>query len=126
MSTQPEATLETVIAALEAKGARELAEWIAPLIVKLGAKHEWSMDDNFETTETVASFAGSIDLPEAGDQSEDALRFWVAIAEAEGWDHDVLDWCAECGDEDGPFVRIGEIEMCVNCHLELLAANDEN
>lgn len=87
MTDQP-ATLDTVKAAIAARGVDNLAEFIASLIVPLGAKLEWSMEDNFGTTEAVADFAGVAGLPVAGGQDDDALRFWATIARDEGYEYD--------------------------------------
>lgn len=66
-----------------AQNADHVFDSVAALIVNLGAKPEWSMGDNFATTEGLAGLASEVGLPEAGDQSDEALLFWRAIADEE-------------------------------------------
>lgn len=51
---------------------------LAQHIAHLGARLEWSMDDNFGTTEWVAGLAERCGLPPAGDQDDEALEFYTA------------------------------------------------
>ncbi len=73
-----------------------LIRWAADSLVMLGAKTEWSMEDNFGTTESLVAltrfYAG---IPGAGDQDDEELEFWGRAAEQAGWD---TDW--EEPDED--------------------------
>lgn len=54
----------------------KVAHTLAALLIHLGSKEEWSNDDNWYTTETIAGLAQRIGLPRASDQGEDALRFY--------------------------------------------------
>lgn len=66
-----------VLAALDNHKHIVFAE-IAERLITLGREEEWTMDDNFETTETVAGLARMCGLPRAGDQDDAALEFWRA------------------------------------------------
>lgn len=66
-----------------------LIRWAAYNLIALGAKSEWDMDDNFHTTESLASLAEVYGLPSAGDQGEDALRFYGEAAKALGLRADI-------------------------------------
>lgn len=57
---------------------------VASLIVHLGSKIEWSMEDNFTTTETIAALAKEVGLPDAGDQDAEELEFWRKEARKRG------------------------------------------
>ena len=62
-----------------------LIKWAAGEIVALGAKTEWSMEDNFMCTEGLADLPRrSYDLPGASDQDEEGLRFYGEAARALG------------------------------------------
>lgn len=78
----------TVVAALTAEPER-LIEWAADALILLGAKSEWSMEDNFGTTETLARLASAYGLPPAGDQDDEALRFYGEAAQALGYESDL-------------------------------------
>lgn len=69
-----------------------LINWAAVELVALGAKSEWSMEDNFMCTEalvdTVATHYG---LPSASDQDEEGLRFYGEAARALGFRTDLDD-----------------------------------
>lgn len=62
----------------------EVARTLADLMVALGAQTEWTMEDNFQTTEEIARLAERIGLPSAGDQSAEDLAFWRPIAAERG------------------------------------------
>ncbi len=69
-----------------------LIEWAADALIALGAKPEWDMDDNFNTTETLVSVcARRYDLPSAGNQDAEALRFYGEAAIALGYPTDIED-----------------------------------
>lgn len=68
-----------------------LIEWAAYNLVALGAKSEWSMDDNFETTEGLAGLTRQYDLPHAFNQDQGALRFYGEAAETLGLPSDWSD-----------------------------------
>lgn len=57
----------------------EVFETVLDLMAHLGARVEWSMEDNFSTTEEIARLATRIGLPSAGDQSQEDLEFWGQI-----------------------------------------------
>ena len=61
---------------------------VAQTLVALGSKTEWSMEDNFLTTEGIARLADTVGLPKAGDQDAEALGFWRTIADQLGFDYD--------------------------------------
>lgn len=63
-------------------------EFLAERFVALGAKSEWSMDDNFNTTEGIADLASDYDLPRVGGQSDEDLAYWGHAAAALGYDYD--------------------------------------
>lgn len=66
-----------------------LINWAATEIVALGAKSEWSMEDNFVCTETlVGAVAAHYDLPSGGDQSDEALEFYGRAAHRLGLSSD--------------------------------------
>lgn len=75
MSTPAE--LQQIEEALRAH-ADDVLPALARRIAHLGARSEWSMEDNFTTTEWVAGLAGQVGLPAAGDQTDDALEFYCA------------------------------------------------
>lgn len=97
MSDTPLDTYKSVIEAVKAN-IDSIAPEIASLMVMLGAKREWSMDDNFATTESIAALASAIGLPSAGDRVAADLRFWGPIAQALGYSYDEWDE----PDTDGP------------------------
>lgn len=71
-----------------------LIEWAALELVSLGAKTEWSMDDNFTCTEGLAELpvrGWGYDLPGASNQDEEALRFYGEAARALGFHTDLDD-----------------------------------
>lgn len=86
-TTDPDATVETVRHALAAH-AGELAAFLAPLVVNLGAREEWSLDDNFAVSEGLADLVGTLGLPPVGGNDPDALAFYRAAADAAGIEHD--------------------------------------
>lgn len=65
----------------------DLVSEVALDLVALGSKAEWSMEDNFATTEGIARLADVVGLPSAGDQSDSDLAFWREIADAIGFDY---------------------------------------
>lgn len=71
--------------------SHEVARTLADLMVALGAKREWDMEDNFQTTEEIARLADRIGLPSVGDMSAEDLAFWRPIAAARGLDYDTED-----------------------------------
>lgn len=62
------------------------------LMAHLGAREEWSMEDNVATTETIAALAGQVGLPSAGDQSGEDLAFWRSLDPEYEPDDDVAPW----------------------------------
>lgn len=50
------------------------------LLAHLGSKTEWSLDDNLDATEDIVRLSARIGLPNAGDQTEDGLKFYRAAA----------------------------------------------
>lgn len=54
----------------------KVAYTLAALIINLGSKAEWSMEDNYYTTEAIAQLAVRIGLPRAHDQTAVALEFY--------------------------------------------------
>jgi hypothetical protein len=69
-----------------------LIEWAAVAIIALGAKSQWSMDDNYATTEGLAALAGvKYGLPAAGAQDDDDLRFYGEPALELGLEADLSD-----------------------------------
>lgn len=81
---------EAVVAALRANPG-PLVEWAAVRMIALGAKSEWSMEDNFCTTEGLAEMAGQYALPSVGNQTRDALRFYGLAAQSLYFDADIDD-----------------------------------
>lgn len=77
-----------------------LIEWAARNIIALGAKSSWSMDDNYHTTETLAELAERYGLPPAGDQPDEALRFYGEPALALGYEADLSDMTDDDEDDD--------------------------
>jgi hypothetical protein len=67
----------------------EVIETLMPLMAHLGSNEEWSMEDNFSTTESIAALAGVIGLPNAGDQSPQEIAFWREVADEVGVDYEV-------------------------------------
>lgn len=66
-----------------------LIAWAADELIALGAKTEWSLEDNFACTESlVAVGAREYGLPSAGDQDDEALRFYGEAAIALGYETD--------------------------------------
>jgi hypothetical protein len=75
------------IAALREDPGPALA-FIARQWVILGAKAEWSMDMNRSATEGLAHLATFYNVPEVGDQSDQALAYWGRAAEHLGYPSD--------------------------------------
>lgn len=67
----------------------QVFETLIPLMAHLGSNEEWSMEDNFSTTESIAALAGVIGLPNAGDQSPQEVAFWREVADEVGVDYEV-------------------------------------
>jgi hypothetical protein len=65
----------------------------------LGSKEEWSMEDNFETTEGIARVIRALTGVKAGNQDEDDLAAWREIARKFGYGPDELGY-EEDEDED--------------------------
>lgn len=63
--------------------AEHVIRHVAEQIAHLGARPEWSMDDNFACTEGMAGLAGEVGLPSAGDQTDEALEFYAAATSAD-------------------------------------------
>ena len=57
---------------------------VARQIIRLGALSEWSMEDNRGCTEAIVRLATTFELPSAGDQTEEGLRFYGEAARALG------------------------------------------
>lgn len=76
-------TIEDVKAALRENVEKVLDE-VATSLAALGSQREWSMEDNFQTTEGIAMLADRCGLPSAGDQSGEDLSFWVTVARSIG------------------------------------------
>lgn len=66
----------------------DVIETVAHLIVMLGAKYEWDMEDNFHTTETIAGLSQHVVLPQAFNQGDDEIAFYGPIANELGYDTD--------------------------------------
>lgn len=76
------------IRAALAQQADFILDGLAHTLAYLGAKPEWSMEDNFETTEWVASLAAECGLPAASGQTAEALTLYRTAALAAGYDPD--------------------------------------
>lgn len=83
---QPEG-LASIRAALEANSAN-LFDSLAATIAFLGAQPEWSMDNNYDTTEWVASLPARYGLPSASDQTPEAVAFYRAASLEAGYSSD--------------------------------------
>lgn len=72
------------------ENADALARWAAETVAYLGAREEWSMEDNFGATESLVALSARFrDLPSAGDQTAEGLAFWRTVAkEIDLWDAD--------------------------------------
>lgn len=79
---------DAIVAAFAAN-PEPLIEWAADALIPLGAKSEWDMEDNYLTTEGLAGLASDYGLPAAGDQDDEALRFYGLAALAIGYDADI-------------------------------------
>ena len=66
--------------------APQILDYVASNIAYLGAKMEWSMEDNFETTEGLVRLASQVGLPGAGSQTVEALAFYREAAVELGFD----------------------------------------
>lgn len=84
MSDKGKDNYEAVLGALRADSERVL-EWAAEMICYLGSKDEWSMDDNFACTESLAALTGPTDLPDAYNQDAEALVFYGLAAQHLGY-----------------------------------------
>lgn len=73
-----EPTFAGVVEAVKAN-IDTLAPALVRLMANLGSQSEWSMEDNFHTTETLAALAGQITGYAAGDQSREDLVFWAKV-----------------------------------------------
>jgi len=82
-----DAEYEAVKTALRENIEKVISE-VASSIISLGSCKEWSMEQNFCTTEGIATLADRVGLPSAGDQSAEELIFWRTIADAVGIEHD--------------------------------------
>lgn len=87
---------QKVIDALTADPSR-LIEWAATEFVALGAKSEWSMEDNFACTEGLADLSVSYGLPTSGNQDDEALEFYGRAARHLGF---VSDWEGAMDEEE--------------------------
>lgn len=65
--------------------------WAAENIAYLGSKAEWSMDDNFCTTEGLAALPEKYGLLAAHDQDVTELTFYGLAAKHLGYDVDLED-----------------------------------
>lgn len=82
-----EPTIEDVKTALRENIESVIGE-VAASLIRLGARREWSMDDNFTTTEGIAALADRCGLPSAGDQSDEDIAFWAPLANRLGFPFD--------------------------------------
>lgn len=73
-------TREAVLKVLEEHSGKVLG-LVATLMANLGSKQEWSMEDNFYTTESIAELADRVGLPSAGNQSDEDIAFWQKVEE---------------------------------------------
>jgi len=78
----------------------QVIEHVAIDIVVLGAKREWSMEDNFSTTEDIAGLGELVPMPAAVDASEAWIAFCRAAAEEIGLGPEDLGYADEVEDED--------------------------
>ena len=83
----PRPLLEDVKAALR-KNDDKVVNMVALALIALGSKSEWTMEDNFAVTESVAMLAKRCGLPDAANQSDEELAYWRALADDLGIDHD--------------------------------------
>lgn len=58
----------------------QVFDLLAVTLARPGSRVEWSLDDNLDTTEELARFAGAIGVPLAGDQDASAVNFYRAAA----------------------------------------------
>ncbi|NUS02019.1 MAG: hypothetical protein HOV97_05580 [Nonomuraea sp.] len=79
-----QANYDRIVKALT-ENADDVIEFVAERLAVLGSKSEWSMDDNFTTTEGLAGLARGAGLPAAGDQDDEGLAFYEAAAEHLGY-----------------------------------------
>jgi hypothetical protein len=111
MSKQRHPNHQAIVDALAANPA-PLIEWAARRIAVLGAKSEWDSEDNYATTEGLAELAGNAyPLPGAGDQDDEALRFYGEAARSLYYSADIDEWprCEGCGalrSESGAWVGV--------------------
>lgn len=91
--------LDIIKAALRAN-IDNVIDHLADDIAILGSKEEWSLEDNFCTTEGIAGMAGAYGLPSANSQPADALKFYRAAALELGFGPDELGYDAEDDDTD--------------------------
>jgi hypothetical protein len=60
--------------------AEDVLRHVAHGIIYLGSKVEWSMDDNFATTEGIAGLSDRFGIPAAHDQNDSELNFYRSAA----------------------------------------------
>lgn len=80
-------TMDAVLKAMRPHADAVLGT-VAMLLANLGSKSEWSMDDNFYTTESIAELADVIGLPSVGNQKRDDLIFWNTVNGSDFYDED--------------------------------------
>lgn len=103
MSTTDAPTLASVTQLIR-DNVDTVAPVLAALMANLGGRREWSMEDNFHTTERIAELAGQITGHSAGHMSDDDLRYWHPVAIEAGFDPDEIeddDETEECADGCG-------------------------
>lgn len=102
--------LDAVRAALAAH-SEAVIDTVARILVPLGATKEWTMEDNFHATETIAELAAKVGLPPATVQDPEPHRWWAVVAHETG-DYTDYEWPDETlQDSDEVY------EKCAMCHL---------
>lgn len=82
-----------------------LIEWAILNLAHLGGKLEWSMDDNRVVAETLAMLPDRhYGLPSAGDQDDEALRFYGEIALEIGLTTDYVPDPPDYGNDDDDYL----------------------
>lgn len=92
LTTDGEDPVDVIAQALRAH-SDEVFGFVASYLAMLGSKTEWSMDDNFDTTEGLVELGQRCGLPSGGDQSDDALLFYgTAAGSIDGETFDAATW----------------------------------
>ena len=83
---------DQIIDALKAH-SEAVFEVIAAHMAALNGKSEWSMEDNFLTTESIAALAIEVGLPAPVNCFEETTEdhFWIKVAQEYGYEHDLED-----------------------------------